>query len=270
MTLGDLDMAMLTNSAIDAAMDDILTKLLTHLKVDASNITFEALLQRLIDIALASITVANMFALLGAIFFVTTLLMRTMVPLRVAGIISDVFFIGYGVLSNTVTTLILYILLLPINIFRLAQMLKLVKKARVAAQGDLSMDWLKPFMNRRKYSKGDVLFRKGDRANEMFFTVTGKFLVTELDIELPPGRLVGELAFLSPDNRRTQSLECTEDGEVLAITYERLLEIYFQNPEFGYYFLRLSTERLLQNIARLEGIIDEYKAKEQAAAASTP
>jgi cyclic nucleotide-binding protein len=270
MTLGDLDMAMLTNSAIDAAMDDILTKLLTHLKVDASNITFEALLQRLIDIALASITVANMFALLGAIFFVTTLLMRTMVPLRVAGIVSDVFFIGYGVLSNTVTTLILYILLLPINIFRLAQMLKLVKKARVAAQGDLSMDWLKPFMNRRKYSKGDVLFRKGDRANEMFFTVTGKFLVTELGIELPPGRLVGELAFLSPDNRRTQSLECTEDGEVLAITYDRLLEIYFQNPEFGYYFLRLSTERLLQNIARLEGIIDEYKAKEQAAAASTP
>jgi hypothetical protein len=270
MTLGDLDMAMLTNSAIDAAMDDILTKLLTHLKVDASNITFEALLQRLIDIALASITVANMFALLGAIFFVTTLLMRTMVPLRVAGIVSDVFFIGYGVLSNTVTTLILYILLLPINIFRLAQMLKLVKKARVAAQGDLSMDWLKPFMNRRKYSKGDVLFRKGDRANEMFFTVTGKFLVTELGIELPPGRLVGELAFLSPDNRRTQSLECTEDGEVLAITYDRLMEIYFQNPEFGYYFLRLSTERLLQNIARLEGIIDEYKAKEQAAAASTP
>jgi hypothetical protein len=270
MTLGDLDMAMLTNSAIDAAMDDILTKLLTHLKVDASNITFEALLQRLIDIALASITVANMFALLGAIFFVTTLLMRTMVPLRVAGIVSDVFFIGYGVLSNTVTTLILYILLLPINIFRLAQMLKLVKKARVAAQGDLSMDWLKPFMNRRKYSKGDVLFRKGDRANEMFFTVTGKFLVTELDIELPPGRLVGELAFLSPDNRRTQSLECTEDGEVLAITYDRLMEIYFQNPEFGYYFLRLSTERLLQNIARLEGIIDQYKAKEQAAAASTP
>jgi hypothetical protein len=270
MTLGDLDMAMLTNSAIDAAMDDILTKLLTHLKVDASNITFEALLQRLIDIALASITVANMFALLGAIFFVTTLLMRTMVPLRVAGIISDVFFIGYGVLSNTVTTLILYILLLPINIFRLAQMLKLVKKARVAAQGDLSMDWLKPFMTRRKYSKGDVLFRKGDRANEMFFTVTGKFLVTELGIELPPGRLVGELAFLSPDNRRTQSLECTEDGEVLAITYDRLMEIYFQNPEFGYYFLRLSTERLLQNIARLEGIIDEYKAKEQAAAASTP
>ena len=260
MTLSDLVLAAQAN-AVDAAMEDILAKVLTHLKVDADNITFDALFQRLVDIALASITIANVLALIGAIFFVATLLMRTMVPLRVTGIISDVFFIGYGVLSGTVTTLMLYILLLPINIFRLGQMLKLVKRARLAAQGDLSMDWLKPFMTRRKYGKGDVLFRKGDRANEMFFTVTGKFLVTELGIELPPGRLVGELGFLSPDNRRTQSLECTEDGQVLAITYDRLLEIYFQNPEFGYYFLRLSTERLLQNITRLEGSIDQYKAQ---------
>ena len=265
MNLGDLDLVAQANGAIDAAMEDILNKLLTHLRLEAGNITSEALFQRLVDIALASVTIANILALIGAIFFVATLLMRTMVPLRVTGIISDVFFIGYGVLSGTVTTLILYILLLPINIFRLAQMLSLVKRARVAAQGDLSMDWLKPFMNRRKYGKGDVLFRKGDRANEMFFTVTGKFLVTELGIELPPGRLVGELGFLAPDNRRTQSLECTEDGQVLAITYDRLLEIYFQNPEFGYYFLRLSTERLLQNIARLEGVIDQYKAQADSA-----
>jgi Cyclic nucleotide-binding domain len=261
MTLGDLVLAAQANGVVDAAMEDILAKVLTHLKLDADNITYDALFQRLVDIALASITIANVLALIGAIFFVATLLMRTMVPLRVTGIISDVFFIGYGVLSGTVTTLMLYILLLPINIFRLGQMLKLVKRARIAAQGDLSMDWLKPFMTRRKYGKGDVLFRKGDRANEMFFTVTGKFLVTELGIELPPGRLVGELGFLSPDNRRTQSLECTEDGHMLAITYDRLLEIYFQNPEFGYYFLRLSTERLLQNITRLEGIIDQYKAQ---------
>src|SRR5216684_2917766 len=264
MTLGDLVLAAQANGAVDAAMEDILAKVLTHLKLDADNITYDALFQRLVDIALASITIANMLALIGAIFFVATLLMRTMVPLRVTGIISDVFFIGYGVLSGTVTTLMLYILLLPINIFRLGQMLKLVKRARIAAGGDLSMDWLKPFMTRRKYGKGDVLFRKGDRANEMFFTVTGKFLVTELGIELPPGRLVGELGFLSPNNQRTQTVECTEDGEVLTISYDKLLELYFQNPEFGYYFLRLTSDRLLQNIARLEGIIEQNKAKLQA------
>jgi hypothetical protein len=223
--------------------------------------TFALIVHRLMDAAFAAINVANMFALMGAIFFVATLLMRTIVPLRIAALISDVFFIGYGVLSNSINTLILYGLLLPINSIRLYQMIKLIRKARVSAQGDLSMDWLKPFMIRRTYRKGDVLFRKGQPANEMFFTVSVKLLVTELGIEIPPGRLVGELGFLSPDNRRTQTVECVQEGEVLTMTYDRLLEIYFQNPEFGYYFLRLTSERLLQNIARLEKIIEQCRAK---------
>ena len=70
---------------------------------------------------------------------------------------------------------------------------------------------------------------------------------------------MGELGFLSPNNRRTATVECTQDGHVLTITYDRLLEIYFENPEFGYYFLRLASDRLIQNIARLEGIIEQNK-----------
>jgi CRP-like cAMP-binding protein len=65
-------------------------------------------------------------------------------------------------------------MLLRIDTSRLFQLLNLVKKARIAAQGDLSMDWLKPFMNWRSYRQGDVLFRKGDQANEMYLTVTGR------------------------------------------------------------------------------------------------
>ncbi len=106
-------------------------------------------------------------------------------------------------------------------------MLVLVKKARTATQGDTSMEWLKPFMTERKYRKGDILMKKGDAADEMLMTVTGKFLVKEISVELPPGRLMGELGFLTPDNRRTATIECIEDGHVLTITYEKLLEIYF-------------------------------------------
>ena len=144
-------------------------------------------------------------------------------------------------------------------------MLKLVKKARNATQGDMSMEWLRPFMTERRYRRGDRLFRKDDAATEMFLTVTGKFLVTEIGVELPPGRLMGELGFLTPNNRRTGTVECIEDGQVLTIAYERLLEIYFQNPQFGYYFLVLTSQRLLENIARLEGIIAQEKAARQTA-----
>jgi CRP-like cAMP-binding protein len=95
----------------------------------------------------------------------------------------------------------------------------------------------------------------------MFYTISGTFLVTEIGVELPPGRIMGELGFIDPKNRRTQTVESLENGEVLTITYDRLLELYFQNPEFGYYFLRLTTERLMQNIARLEENVAENRAK---------
>jgi CRP-like cAMP-binding protein len=177
------------------------------------------------------------------------------------------FFAAFGALTGTVTTFLLYLLMVPINAYRLRQMLHLVKMARTATQGDTSMEWLKPFMTERKYRKGDVLFRKDDAAKEMFLTVTGSFLVTEIGVALPPGQLMGELGFLSPDNRRTATIECTEDGHVLTITYEKLLEIYFQNPQFGYYFLVLTSQRLLENIARLEAIVAQNKIAQQSAAA---
>ena len=155
--------------------------------------------------------------------------------------------------------------MVPINAYRLRQMLVLVKKARTATQGDTSMEWLKPFMTERKYRKGDILFKKDDAADEMLLTVTGKFLVKEISVELPPGRLMGELGFLTPDNRRTATIECVENGHVLTITYEKLLEIYFQNPQFGYYFLVLTSQRLLENIARLETTVAQGKIAQQAA-----
>ena len=256
MNSDDQNLTTILNHGLDRATQNLtFDKLLIQVGLDPNNVTLHAIFVRLIEIGSADLNFANMCALIGAGFYAATLLMRTMVPLRVFGIISALFFVAYGALAGAMSTFFMYLLLLPINSWRLFQMRGLVKKARVAAQGDLSMDWLKPFMNRRIYRRGDVLFRKGQTANEMFLTVTGKFLVREIGVELPPGRLVGELGFVTPNNRRTQTVECIESGEVLTITYDRLLEIYFDNPEFGYFFLRLASDRLLQNIARLEEII---------------
>jgi hypothetical protein len=250
------------SGAIDFATQYV-DKLFLRLGFDPGHLTYDAVTHRLTELALENINAANMLALAGAAFYVATLMMRTIVPLRVIGIISIAFFMAYGLVAGAVGTFLLYLLSLPVNVIRLRQMLNLVKKARTSAQGDLSMDWLRPYMTPRKYRKGEVLFRKGDVANEMFLTVTGKFLVTEIGIELPPGRIMGELGFVAPKNRRTQTIQCTENGDVLTITYETLLELYFQNPEFGYYLLSLTSERLLQNISRLEGVLEEYKAKLQ-------
>ena len=58
-----------------------------------------------------------MFALVGAIFLVATLLTRTIVPLRIANMFGSVFFAGFGVLAGDVKTFLLYFLMVPINAF---------------------------------------------------------------------------------------------------------------------------------------------------------
>ena len=68
--------------------------------LDPSNVTYEAVFTRLVDITAANINFANLMALMGASFFVATLLVRTIVPLRIIGIISNLFFIIYGALSE--------------------------------------------------------------------------------------------------------------------------------------------------------------------------
>jgi Cyclic nucleotide-binding domain len=213
------------------------------------------LLHERVTSELANFNFAAVFALVGALFYVATSYMKTMVPLRIVGIIANLFFILYGYFYPQYLTLLLYLGILPINFYRLIEMRRLIEQVKQSTNTDQSMDWLKPFMTKRTYKKGDVLFRKADRAYEMFYVVTGKFLVTEIGVTIPSGQVFGELGLLAPDNRRTSSVECVETGVVLTITYDKVQELYFQNPTFGFYFLRLTTERLLQNITRLETML---------------
>jgi len=181
-----------------------------------------------------------------------TFYMKTMVPLRVIGICSNCAFITYGFIGGLYPVLILHAILLPLNSLRLREMLQLTKQVRAAAHGDPNMDWLKPFTSTRHAKAGEVVFRKGDAANDMFVVLSGHFRLVETGIEMISGNVVGEFALLTPEHSRTQTLECVEAGILLHISYNHIEQLFFQNPKFGFYFLQLITRRLLQNIARLE------------------
>ena len=222
---------------------------------------FNTIYAYLVDFIISKIDLANLLGLIGGIFYVASVTLRTMIPLRIAAIISNILFMGYGLLAKALPTFLMYAVLLPINCVRLYQIQQLVKRVKVASQADLDMEWLKPFMTKRNFKAGDVLFHKGDVANAMYYTVTGKFLVKEFNVVLPPGRVMGELGFLAPDNKRTATVECLEDGQVLFIIYDKVRELYFQDPDFGFYFLKLTSERLLQNMTRLEDELERCKAR---------
>ena len=195
---------------------------------------------------------ANLVGYAGALLVFVTFWMKTMVPLRYLGIGSNIFFIAYGYLAAAYPPLLLHLFLLPLNIVRLREMMQLIKQVEKAASGDLNMAWIKPFTSSRRMSAGEVLFSKGATANCLFFVVSGCCRLVESGIDILPGAVVGELGLISPDKTRTQTLQCAEAGELLEITYGQVKQLYYQNPTFGFYFLRLATARLFENIGKME------------------
>jgi hypothetical protein len=205
-------------------------------------------------------TIPELLGYLATAFNIAAYSMRTMIPLRIFAITSNVIFVVYGASAGIYPVLVLHAVLLPLNSYRLHQMLKLVRSISRADTGTLQADWLKPFMSHRRQTAGDVLFARGQVADEMFIPLSGRFRLVESDYEVPSGQLVGELGFIAPDNHRTQTLECLADGEVLVINYLDLRQLFFQNPEFGFYFLRLTTGRLFDNLRRLQGEVAAFNA----------
>lgn len=200
----------------------------------------------------AQIGFLDLVGYFNAALGVAMLAMHTMIPLRITGIAHNIVSIIFGLLSGIYPMLVQHSILLPVNLTRLFQMRRLIKDVKSASAGSHSMDWLRPFTQQRQFKAGQTLFWRGDKADSMFFVVSGKLRLQELQVVLQTGAVVGELGFISPDQTRTQTVECIEDATVLTIGYEKLEELYFQNPQFGFYFLRLATARLFDNIGRME------------------
>jgi hypothetical protein len=206
-------------------------------------------------------------ALFASIFVIATTTMRTMIPLRVFGILANIVLFVTAIPAHNYLVMVVQAAMCAVNSYRLHQMLQLVRDVKKSVNSDLSMDWLKPFMTERNCTEGEMLFYKDEKAEDMLYIVSGKFKLVESGIVLPVGAIVGELGMVSPSNMRTQSLECVEAGLVLSVSYSKVEELYVQNPAFGFYFLRLVSARLFQNLDAAEQRLAQYMA---AAAAPKP
>ncbi len=180
-----------------------------------------------------------------------TFYMKTMTPLRIVAITSNVAFITYAYVEGLLPVLILHLCLLPLNVLRLRQFGRLMEKTRESARGEHSFESLLPFMSPRRVRAGEVLFRKGDKSREMFYICEGKIRLPELAKTIGKGETVGEIGLFSPEKTRTVTAVCEQDCELLRISEERFLQLYNQNPRFGFHIVRVITSRLIENYERL-------------------
>lgn len=183
----------------------------------------------------------------GSAMTVASYSMRTIIPLRIAGILSSFFFIAYSLLINSWPMLLMELTIMPLNVIRLVQLLRLLKQVEGATGDEFDIHWLQPFARHLKRQAGDVLFRAGDNADHLLIVYSGKYKIVDRDITFGPGDMMGEIGFIAPDNHRTATLECVEAGEVGRVSYHDLKQLFFQNPRFGYYLLKLIARRMFDN-----------------------
>jgi CRP/FNR family cyclic AMP-dependent transcriptional regulator len=176
---------------------------------------------------------------------------KTIIPLRVAAMVANALVIVYALGRGTYPSLLLNALLLPLNAVRLHAMHKLIRDVDAAARGDLSAAWILPYMNRIQLKAGEVFIRQGEIAKEAYYILSGQVEVVEIGRTIASGTLLGEMGLFTEDGRRTMTVRCKTDCEAAIITYDRFKELYFQNPEFGFYLLRLIVTRMHANELQL-------------------
>ena len=188
---------------------------------------------------------------LASALVLATFCMKTMIPLRSAAVVSNIAFIVYGFYDDVYPVLILHAVLLPLNAWRAIQMLRLIKRVEAASKGDLSTEWLKPFMKEARLKAGKTIFSKGDHADRLYMIISGEIHLEQIDHTLRAGELFGEMGLFSADHQRTQTARTLTDIHLLWISEGELAQICYQNPGVAFYFLRLTTNRLIANASRI-------------------
>ena len=76
----------------------------------------------------------------GGLLVFSTFYLKTMIRLRIVAIASNVVYVAYALMGHMVPILVLHIFLLPLNIWRLVEVKRLIRKVHASAQSGIDGD----------------------------------------------------------------------------------------------------------------------------------
>ncbi|HUN46591.1 MAG TPA: cyclic nucleotide-binding domain-containing protein [Stellaceae bacterium] len=174
--------------------------------------------------------------------------MRTMMPLRIIALGSNLLFIAYGVFEQFYIVILLNTVILPLNIWRLIEIMRLIKSVKTAVDQDDVFEALIPFGRRMTLKSGETIIRKGDLSEALYLVVEGSLYVEEAKAELGPGAIVGEIGVLSGKQRRTATVSAKTNCVLAKVSAEDFQRVYFTNPAVGLSLVRLVIDRLIEQL----------------------
>jgi two-component system nitrate/nitrite response regulator NarL len=124
------------------------------------------------------------------------------------------------------------------------------EQVRHAFGASMAIGRLMPHMTRRKLKARSVLFAKGDTSDALYYILAGLLHLEEIDVDVGPGTLLGEVGLFTPERRRTLTARCKTDLELLWMNASDAMRVCYQDPEFAVYLMHLITRRLFDSPSR--------------------
>jgi len=99
---------------------------------------------------------------------------------------------------------------------------------------------------RKKYKKKEMIYQQGDRANHFYIIIRGLVSLVEFQPgnkvgivfeERGRGEVFGCASFMKPRNH-TLTAMCVEDSEFLVMETDTLIDLFEQDTEAGYKFMK--------------------------------
>jgi len=190
----------------------------------------------------------NALAYVVSLLVLGTFGMRTMMPLRIAALASNVSLIAYSLVSHLYLVLLLQVILLPINLWRLIEIVQLARRLRSAVSEDSVFKALLPFAGVRWVKSGEAIMRKGDSSDAMYLVLQGQLWVEEAAAAVGPGSIVGEIGVLSSSHRRTATVSAKSDCKLGVVSSVDFQQVYYTDPALGLSLVRLIIDRLTRDV----------------------
>jgi serine phosphatase RsbU (regulator of sigma subunit)/anti-sigma regulatory factor (Ser/Thr protein kinase) len=103
-------------------------------------------------------------------------------------------------------------------------------------------------MRRETFKKGEVLFKRGDPADKMYYITGGCLRLLEIDKIVRAGEVIGEMGILSPFQARTASASCEEDLEAYTIGREDVIRLFSRDSDLAFRLVHLCIKRFIENL----------------------
>jgi CRP/FNR family cyclic AMP-dependent transcriptional regulator len=198
-------------------------------------------------------TLAQILGYAAALLLIVSFAMATMTWLRWLAIASAAVLGIYAVVTANWAVLAIAVILAAVNVWRLAEVRRVSGATRAAAAGagaPVTVDWLLPYMEPLAIPKDHVIFRKGDVAESLYFVENGRVGIPELGIEIGKGNLFGEIGVFSADRMRTGTAVALEHTRLLQVSADRIRELFYKNPDFGFFLVGIISRRLVEDIEK--------------------